>query len=127
MRELAAADPDNMGLALHLCRSLLERSGRAEAEEARKLLDERPHAARHPELLTCRAYAAFLLENWGEAEALFRELLETEPDSEFARMGLIKALAPQEKFDELLEQLEHYREIPAALPVDHVIEQIRRN
>ena len=127
LRELAAADPDNMGVALHLCRSLLERSGREEAEEARRLLEERPHSAHHPELLACRAYAAVLLEHWGEAEALFRELLETEPDSEFARMGLIKALASQEKFHELLEQLEHYRALPEALPVDHVIEQIRRN
>lgn len=127
LRGLAAAQPDNMGVALHLCRSLLERRGQAEAEEVVRLLDERPQSAHHPELKACRAYAAFLLGNWGEAEALFRELLETEPDSEFARMGLIKALAPLEKFDELLEQLQHYGALPAALPVEHVIERIRRN
>ena len=125
LRELAQKDPDNIGVALQLCRGLLEHGGAEEAEEARALLNEHPEWDRHPQLKACRAYACYLAAAWGEAEAVFREMVEANPEDEFARMGLIKTLAAQEKFEELPEQLEQYKALNPPQSVDHVIEKFR--
>lgn len=125
LRELAQQDPANMGVTLHLCRGLVEHGGPEGAEEARALLDTRPGWERHPQLKACRAYACYLADAWDEGEALFREMVETDPEDEFARLGLIKTLAAQEKFDQLPEQLELYKALNPLQSVDHVIEKVR--
>ena len=78
-----------------------------------------------PQLKACHAYACYLSEAWDEAEAQFREMAEANPKDGFARMGLIKTLAAQEKFEHLLEHLEQYKALDPSQTVDHLIERIR--
>lgn len=125
LREVAAADPDNMGAALHLCHGLLEYGGQDGAWEARAVLEQRPVWRRYPELLACGAYACYLTQAWEEAEVLFRELLEQDQGSAFARMGMIKILAARENFEELLPHLERYQQFHPYPYVGHIIEKIR--
>lgn len=125
LREVAAADLDNMGAALYLCRGLLEYGGQDGAWEARAVLEQRPGWRQFQQLLACGAYACYLTQAWEEAEALFQELLEQDQGSAFARMGMIKVLAAREEFQALLPQLERYQESHSYPPVAHIIDKIR--
>jgi tetratricopeptide (TPR) repeat protein len=125
LREVAAAEPENMGAALHLCRGLLDFGGQDGAREVRTVLEQRPGWRQYPELMACGAFACFLTEAWEEAQALFQDLLEQDQDSAFARMGMIKVLAAREDFEQLLPHLERYQQSHPNPSLGHIIEKIR--
>lgn len=125
LRELAAEHPENMSAALYLCRGLLEYAGQESAQEVRTLLEQRSEWKAHAELKIYRAYACYQTEAWEEAETLFGELLEADQGSAFARMGLIKVLARQGRFDESLQHLDRYRDMHPSQSIDDVIQLIK--
>jgi tetratricopeptide (TPR) repeat protein len=125
LRALLASDPGNMGAVLYLCRALLGRGGAAEVQEVRTLLDGRPAWRRFPDLRECHAYAAFLQGDLRGAEQEFRDLLAEDDRNLFARVGLIKALAAREAYEELRGHAERYHALSASPESKRLVDTLR--
>jgi tetratricopeptide (TPR) repeat protein len=108
LRTLYQESPQNMGVLLYLCRTLLVHGGREHAQEVVDLLSRRKEWMDFLDLWECRAYALYLLDETHEAESAFRELLTASPENLFARLGLIKTLSARGSFSELKQELELY-------------------
>jgi tetratricopeptide (TPR) repeat protein len=108
LRRLYQSGPHNMGLLLYLCRALLVHRTEEGAQEVINLLDRRKEWRDFLDLVECRAYALYLLKQTHDAESAFREVLTSDPENLFARLGLIKSLAERGDFNDLKQELERY-------------------
>ena len=127
LRELRAADADNVGVVLHLCRALLDQPTAEDLEEALVVLDGLGDWEQFPQLKLCRAVTCLLGGRYDEAEGIFGDILVSPGEHRIACMGLIKVLAAQERFDELLPYLERYQQMEPSQEVEMAIEKLSGN
>ncbi|MDH5752460.1 MAG: tetratricopeptide repeat protein [Deltaproteobacteria bacterium] len=118
LHTLHLADPENLGLTLYLCRGLLQRGTTRDIEEIIDLVDGNPDALGYIDLKECRAQALLLSGESESAEKAFADLLEQNPESYFARLGLVKMLAERGAFDTLKE---HVAKLQELLPSDELL------
>ena len=111
LHELHAADPNNLGLTLYLCRGLLLRGTTHDLEEVHELTESTPGAQDFLDLRECRAHALYLLGDTEGADKAFSHLLEENPDSVFALTGRIKMLAIKNDFETLSEYVQRLHEL----------------
>jgi predicted Zn-dependent protease len=123
LRSLAAEQPENPTLALHLCRGLLASGNPSDAAEVLSVLGGLPGWERYPDLRECHAFASLLLNERDEAERIFRSLLQEDDGNQFARTGLMRILAGREAWKELAA---HAETLHAAAPTERTAELLRR-
>lgn len=119
--------PGNLGILLYLSRILLQRNGEGDADRALSLLDGEAKAADHIPLLECRAYALLLKEHHEDAEPIFRDLHNADPENLYARMGLIKILGAKEDFPGLTEALEAFNSRSPSEKIDAILTELHRD
>ncbi|MCZ6646139.1 MAG: tetratricopeptide repeat protein [SAR324 cluster bacterium] len=125
LRILAAENEENPGIALHYCRALLSQPSAENGTEARELIERHPELMEHKELKECLAFACYRSGELEAAGQLFSELLAENESRLFPRMGLIKVLVAQDRFEEALPHLERYQEHAPSSEVDEVIAKVR--
>lgn len=111
LERMWADHPGNKGILLYLCRGLLQRATPGDVDRALSLLDGESEAGSYPELLECRGYALSLRGDMEGAEAIYTQLLEVNPDNQFALMGMIKSVGQTDDFDTLQGYVERYQSL----------------
>jgi len=110
LRQVVEAEPGNMGAPLYLCRALLTRGTEMDADAVLDLFAARDGWDLYADLKECHAYALYRKGDLDSAETAFRSLLADDEHNLFARMGLMKVLAQQQAFPELLRHAEQYQQ-----------------
>ena len=102
LRGLLNRDPLNAGVLYQLCRLRLKKPDEGAAREILDRTDVFSYWPEYLELKECRAAALLHLNQDEEAQALFREVLEMEERHFFSWVGLMRILAKQGRWDEML-------------------------
>lgn len=124
LRALADEQPDNVGLALYLCRALLAQPTPENAEAALEVLEARADWQDFPELQECHAFALYSAGRSDEAEAEFEELTRANPESPFPRLGTIKIMAARGDLKALAQHLKEYDALNPPQSVRAILDQL---
>ena len=125
LERMWADHPGKMGILLFLCRGILQRATHDDIDRALSLLDGESESGSHPELLECRAYALSLGGDTEAADAIFNNLLEINPNNQFALMGIIKSLGISNDFESLQGYVERYYSLNPTEKMEELLSELK--
>ena len=125
LERMWADHPGNMGILLFLCRGILQRATHDDIDRALSLLDGESESGSYPELLECRAYALSLRGDTEAADAIFTNLLEVNPNNQFALMGMIKSVGQTNDFESLQGYVERYHSLNPTEKTEELLTELK--